>query len=173
MSIGENIKKYRNEKGLTQEQLADKLNLSIHSVRKWEQGERRPRPGTIKRIAQILEVSTIDITGESVDDISSSKRISELLSKLFIEELEKEFDEEQDEITEEFDKKNEKKFGNSLPLEYYISNALADYITFKIGDLYTPKDDELDYIIDQSIHMINSEIRTMLIKNKIEFEDKK
>ena len=40
--IGQYIKKLRKEKGLTQTQLADKLNISFQSVSKWEVGETLP-----------------------------------------------------------------------------------------------------------------------------------
>lgn len=40
--IGEFIKKTRKEKGMTQIQLADKLNISFQSVSKWETGETLP-----------------------------------------------------------------------------------------------------------------------------------
>ena len=36
--IGQFIKKLRKEKGLTQSQLAEKLNISFQSVSKWETG---------------------------------------------------------------------------------------------------------------------------------------
>lgn len=40
--IGQYIKKLRKEKGLTQTQLEDKLNISFQSVSKWEVGETLP-----------------------------------------------------------------------------------------------------------------------------------
>lgn len=40
--IGQYIKKLRKEKGLTQTQLANKLNISFQSVSKWEVGETLP-----------------------------------------------------------------------------------------------------------------------------------
>ena len=38
MSIGQNIKKYRKEKGYTQRELADLIGVSVQSVSKWETG---------------------------------------------------------------------------------------------------------------------------------------
>ena len=38
LSIGENIRKYRKQADLTQEELADKLGVSYQSVSRWENG---------------------------------------------------------------------------------------------------------------------------------------
>ena len=40
--IGQYIKKLRKERGLTQQELADKLNVSFQAVSKWETGETLP-----------------------------------------------------------------------------------------------------------------------------------
>lgn len=45
--IGLYIKKLRKEKGLTQQQLADKLNVSFQAVSKWETGETLPDTGLL------------------------------------------------------------------------------------------------------------------------------
>ncbi len=36
MSIGQNIKKYRKEKGFTQRELADLNGVSVQAISKWE-----------------------------------------------------------------------------------------------------------------------------------------
>ena len=61
MSIGENIKKYRKEKGLTQRELADKLNIATNSLSRYEIGERRPPIDMIEKIAEILNVTPIQL----------------------------------------------------------------------------------------------------------------
>lgn len=61
MSIGENIKKYRKEKGLTQKELADKLNIATNSLSRYEIGERRPPIDMIEKIAEILNVTPIQL----------------------------------------------------------------------------------------------------------------
>ena len=45
--IGLYIKKLRKEKGLTQQQLADKLNISFQAISKWETGETLPDTGLL------------------------------------------------------------------------------------------------------------------------------
>ena len=45
--IGLYIKKLRKEKGITQQQLADKLSVSFQAVSKWETGETLPDTGLL------------------------------------------------------------------------------------------------------------------------------
>ena len=42
MSFGENLKQIRKERGLTQENLAELMEVSRQAVSKWEQGEGYP-----------------------------------------------------------------------------------------------------------------------------------
>jgi transcriptional regulator with XRE-family HTH domain len=54
-----NLAKLRKEKGLTQEGLARKANISYHTVLKLESGRiKNPRVGTLLKLAEVLEVST-------------------------------------------------------------------------------------------------------------------
>ena len=57
VSVGDNIRTARKSAGLTQKQLADKLNLSLMSVRRYESGERKLKIDMIQRIADALDVS--------------------------------------------------------------------------------------------------------------------
>ena len=49
MTLGENIKRYRLEKGLTQKQLADNLGLAEITIRQYENDKRTPKIDTINR----------------------------------------------------------------------------------------------------------------------------
>ncbi len=46
MTIGETIRRLRKEKGLTQDALADALEISRQAVAKWESGRVPPPPKT-------------------------------------------------------------------------------------------------------------------------------
>lgn len=67
MSIGENIKKYRKEKNLNQQQLADLLNISKSTLIRYEGEKSVPTPNTLSNIAKVLEVDLKDITGDYID----------------------------------------------------------------------------------------------------------
>lgn len=57
--IGQYIKKLRKEKGLTQTQLAEKLNISFQSVSKWENGETLPDTNILLDLCNELD-TTVD-----------------------------------------------------------------------------------------------------------------
>lgn len=68
MDIGENIKKIRKEKQITQAQLATNAGLSEISIRKYESGERKPKLETIKKLASGLSVYIADILGDDFSE---------------------------------------------------------------------------------------------------------
>lgn len=57
MSIAETVKELRTSNGMSQENLADKLNVSRDLVSKWECGARRPDYRMIEKMAEIFKVS--------------------------------------------------------------------------------------------------------------------
>ena len=59
MTLGEKIKYLREEKGVTQQKLADELNLNRVTVTGYEINRRIPDIYTLKKIANYLEV-TVD-----------------------------------------------------------------------------------------------------------------
>ncbi len=56
MTLGERIRELRKKHGLSQEQLADKLNVSRQAVQKWEANVNEPNIDTIKCIACYFNV---------------------------------------------------------------------------------------------------------------------
>ena len=67
VEFGEKIKQLREEKGMTQQTMSEKLYVTRQAVSRWECGARFPDLLTTKKIAQILEV-TIDelVSGEEL-----------------------------------------------------------------------------------------------------------
>ena len=57
MSIGSNIKQFREERNLTQEQLGDKLGISFQAVSSWERDEYKPDVEKLIKLAEIFDVS--------------------------------------------------------------------------------------------------------------------
>ena len=64
MSIfSENLSRLRRRNGLTQDELARQLNISFQAVSKWETGQSMPDLEQLKRIADILHISTDSLLG--------------------------------------------------------------------------------------------------------------
>jgi transcriptional regulator with XRE-family HTH domain len=60
--IGDNIKKYRNKLGISQDVLSKRANLAFHTIAKIEAGSTPdPRIETVKKIADALGVSLDDL----------------------------------------------------------------------------------------------------------------
>lgn len=66
MTTGERIRIARKNAGLTQKQLGEKLNLSYQTIAQWENGLRNPKYETIIRIAEALNLSTLDFLQDYV-----------------------------------------------------------------------------------------------------------
>lgn len=61
--IGENLKKQRKLRELTQEQLADILGVSFQSVSKWERGEVYPDIEMLPTIANCFGITVDELLG--------------------------------------------------------------------------------------------------------------
>lgn len=59
--IGARMRKYREEKGLSQKQLADMINVSNARVSNWEQGINRPDADILADICRALNVSPSEL----------------------------------------------------------------------------------------------------------------
>ncbi len=71
MTIGENIKRIRKEKGLTQQQLAELVGIKDSGVRQYESGKYTPRTSRVREIAKALDVQVWEID-ESLKDLYTS-----------------------------------------------------------------------------------------------------
>ena len=63
-TFGERLRRLRKKAGLTQEQLAVAVNVSLKTVQRWEFNERQPRMSEIKAIAKALGVSEADLLND-------------------------------------------------------------------------------------------------------------
>lgn len=64
IQIGNNIAACRRQQGLTQAELAQKLNYSDKAVSKWERGESVPDVVTLVELARLFGISVDSLTGE-------------------------------------------------------------------------------------------------------------
>jgi len=77
--IARNITELRREAGLTQLELAEKLNYSDKAVSKWERAESVPDIAVLKAVA--------DLFGVTVDELISEKGITAVLVTTLTDEL--------------------------------------------------------------------------------------
>ena len=68
MSLGNKLAQARRAKNLTQEQLAEQLEVTRQAVSRWESDAAYPETDKIVRMAQILEVSCDYLLQDGVDD---------------------------------------------------------------------------------------------------------
>ena len=71
MKFGENLKIIRKSKKMSQEELAEKLNVSRQSVSKWETGESYPEMNNILELCKIFNIKINDLIHTDMSDISS------------------------------------------------------------------------------------------------------
>ena len=57
MIISSNIKKHRELKNYTQEELANQMNISRQSISKWERGDALPSIDNLIRLSDLLDLS--------------------------------------------------------------------------------------------------------------------
>lgn len=93
IKIAENIKGLRKSKGLTQEQLAEALGVTVGAVYKWEVGMSMPEVRMLVEIAEFFEISIDALLGyeQQHDSVRDSViRIQQRITNKDFEEAEKE-----------------------------------------------------------------------------------
>jgi transcriptional regulator with XRE-family HTH domain len=71
MTLGEKIKELRTKNGITQEKLAEQLNVSRSAIAKWESNGGTPEIGNLKLISEIFSVSIDSL----IDETSQVKEV--------------------------------------------------------------------------------------------------
>ena len=79
--LAENIRAFRKEKGLTQEQLAEVFGVTVGAVHKWEAGMSTPDISLIMDIADFFDTSMDVLTGFEVRD-NSAKVLAKRLRRM-------------------------------------------------------------------------------------------
>lgn len=80
MTIGDVIKKYRKNKGMTQEEMAVRLGVTAPAVNKWERGNTLPDVALLAPIARLLGITTDELL--SFKDDLTDEEISQYLLKI-------------------------------------------------------------------------------------------
>ncbi len=73
MEFSEKLKELRKQKGLTQEQLAEAINISRTAISKWESGKGYPNIDALRHLAKTFNVS--------IDDLLSTNELAMMAEK--------------------------------------------------------------------------------------------
>ena len=82
LEIGEKIKRRRVSLGLTQEELAARLNIVRQTVSKWEKGLSVPDAELLTRLAEVLEVPVSTLLGSAIPDDKEPDDIARQLARI-------------------------------------------------------------------------------------------
>ncbi|WP_042353857.1 helix-turn-helix domain-containing protein [Bacillus rubiinfantis] len=59
--IGQTIKTAREMQNITQEELAKKLRVGVHTIEKYESGEQVPSSQTILKLSTVLDIAATEL----------------------------------------------------------------------------------------------------------------
>lgn len=124
--IGEYIRKYRKERGMTQQQLADSLFVSAKTISRWELGNGLPDIEELPRIAALLNISIDRLVG---NESSESKN-------------------EECEVEEKSLKKSNRKRMAIIFSSVVAFLIAATMTTLIVSDAFTPIYDEQTYVFE-------------------------
>ena len=80
--LSKNLKIFRERKGLTQENVAEALNVVRQTISKWEKGISVPDADMLIRLAEVLDVSVSELIGSDVADEKNEDMIAVELARV-------------------------------------------------------------------------------------------
>ena len=80
--LNENIKNFRKNKGYTQEELANKLNVVRQTISKWEKGYSVPDAEMLKKLAEIFDTNVSQLLGSTIEQDSNIDVLAEQLARI-------------------------------------------------------------------------------------------
>lgn len=78
MGLAQNIRKFRKERKLTQEQLAEVMGVTLGAVYKWKSGQSIPELSLIVELADFFDTSIDVLIGYEWHSSSANKTLAEL-----------------------------------------------------------------------------------------------
>lgn len=80
MSLAENLKRIRESKNLSQQELAEKLGVAQSTVGMWESDKRTPKLAELNRMARVLNITIARLIGQPKD-----KKIEILKNEIYVD----------------------------------------------------------------------------------------
>lgn len=72
MQLGNNIQSLRKRKGLSQEKLAEKINVTRQTISNWELGETAPNPEQLILLSKEFDISIDELVGNDAKSANSA-----------------------------------------------------------------------------------------------------
>lgn len=140
MTIGTNIKRLRQNKGATQEQLGEVLGISSQAVSKWENGSALPDIMILPRIADYFGISIDELMGYRLNALTYKEQFVKFMLGNGILQL------------GEFELKHGQKKGYYLDTEKFTTNAQIAKIGEYFADCIRENELEFDVIMGLAYH---------------------
>ena len=80
--FGENLKTLRKNKGITQEELAARLNVVRQTVSKWEKDQAVPDAEMLAKLEEIFEVPVSQLLGSRIEPDAQPDALAEQLARI-------------------------------------------------------------------------------------------
>lgn len=74
MNLSDNLKKIRKDNNLSQEQLAEKLNVSRQSVSKWESGQAYPEMDKMIQLCKMFNLNIDELLNQDIREVNNTKQ---------------------------------------------------------------------------------------------------
>ena len=87
MNLGNNILKLRKENKLSQEELAEKVNVTRQTISNWELGSTQPTPEQLKVLSKIFNISVDELLDNDTSDyvmqkVSNTEKLAGIIIKI-------------------------------------------------------------------------------------------
>lgn len=146
------LKHIMKERGVTQQELADRISISRQLVSQYVNGKSLPRSNTLRLICETLKIRETWILGyndieiNKKDNLIPLSHLNRILEKHF-QAIEKDLKEQVDFLDDSFIKKLKRIYINSFQLNYYglskiyeYQNDLSDISKYRAKSSYDFKD---------------------------------
>lgn len=157
-NLANNIKEYRKINNMTQEQLADKLDVKFGTVSKWERGSSEPDIDYIMALADVFHISVDTLIGYSM----KGKNVDGILEKIGEHIKNREFAQAVDEADS-----GVLKFPNNIKIVHTAAKVyLVAWSEEKVDNLLEKAYKNLNHSLEL-LPSDDPEINEILIKNEI------
>lgn len=87
MSLGNKILELRKKKGLSQEQLGEKVDVTRQTISNWELGETTPNPEQLKLLSKALNISIDELLDNDIknrleEKVSNTEKLAGIIIKI-------------------------------------------------------------------------------------------